>query len=171
MHLKVIGTLENKGPYEHLLKDLAAGKDVVYTYLGTEMGTSARDSLLAKEYSSALVTVLPSVYRDVYGHTSWSSELLGLVLLESMACGTPVICTQVGGMPELVKDGETGFVVPPNDPVSIREKITLLQSHPDLAREMGERGRELVRKDFTWDRTAERCIHAYARHHPANLVR
>lgn len=119
------------------------------------------DEDLAKEYSSSIVTVLPSVYTDYYGKFHPIPELLGLTLLESMACGTPVICTKVGGMPEIVADGETGFLVNPNDPMAIRDRIEYLISNPDEARKMGESGRRMVLESYTWDAVANRCLAAY----------
>ena len=56
----------------------------------------------------------------MYGHESKVPELLGQTLLEGMACGALAICTAVASMPEVVTDGETGFVVPPNDPAAMR---------------------------------------------------
>jgi glycosyltransferase involved in cell wall biosynthesis len=138
-----------------LLKRLAEGKRVRFI-------TDADDAQLVEEYSSALVTVLPSVYTDVYGEHRGAPELLGLTLLESMACGTPVIATNVGAMPEIVEDGATGFVVPPNDSQSLAEKIQWLAANPNAAREMGERGRTRVLEAFTWEAVARRCLDCYS---------
>jgi glycosyltransferase involved in cell wall biosynthesis len=121
----------------------------------------ASDEAIVRELSTATVLVLPSVYRDIYGKYYPQPELLGLALLEAMACETPVICTNVGGMPEIVINGLDGFVVPPNDPRALREKILFLLDNPDIAVEMGKRGREKVLQYFTWDKVAERCLSAY----------
>jgi len=88
-------------------------------------------------------------------------ELLGLVVLESMACGTPVIVTRVASLPELVEDGVTGFVVPPNDPGAIRDRLEYLSAHPEAVERMGRLARERVAREFTWDAVAERCLRAY----------
>jgi glycosyltransferase involved in cell wall biosynthesis len=80
-----------------------------------------------------------------------------------MACGTPVIVSDVASLPEVVEDCVTGFLVPPNDPVRIRERISLLRSDPGMAAEMGRRGRERVLERFTWDAVAQRCLAAYRR--------
>lgn len=122
---------------------------------------SVGEAELVERYRRALVTVLPSVYEDCYGRRTRIPELLGLAALESLACGTPAIVTDVASLPEIVRDGITGFVVPPNDPKAIRERIHYLAAHPERAREMGRCGREDVLARFTWDRVAARCEAAY----------
>jgi D-inositol-3-phosphate glycosyltransferase len=79
-----------------------------------------------------------------------------------MACGTPVICTKVGGMPEIVEDGITGFVVPPNDPAALREKLLWVRGHPLEAQAMGDAARRRVLEKFTWPAVARRCLTIYA---------
>jgi glycosyltransferase involved in cell wall biosynthesis len=151
--LEIIGRVYDDD-YFSLLQQLAAGKCVRFI-------TDASDEELVKSYRQALATVLPSVYVDVYGAQHPMPELLGLVLLESMACGTPVICTDVGGMPEFVVDGVTGFLVPPNDPAALRDRINYLVNNPDIALSMGQNGRQKVLEEFTWEAVARRCLAAY----------
>jgi glycosyltransferase involved in cell wall biosynthesis len=87
------------------------------------------------------VAVLPS-YR----------EALGLVILEAMALGRPVVATEVGGIPEMVEDGITGLLVPPHEPVPLAEAIVrLLRDHP-LADTLGRNGYRLVRDRFCVER-------------------
>jgi glycosyltransferase involved in cell wall biosynthesis len=81
--------------------------------------------------------------------------------MEAMACGAPVICTRVGGLPELVVDGVTGFLVPPNDPAALAARISQLLSQPELARTMGQASRRRIEERFTWDGVAQRCLEAY----------
>jgi glycosyltransferase involved in cell wall biosynthesis len=130
--------------YYQRLQRLAQGKDVTFT-------NRISDSDLVAHYQRATVAVAPSLH----------SELLGLVVLEAMACGTPVICTNVGGMPELVEDGVTGFVVEPGDERALRERIELMMGDTRQARRMGEAARARVSERFTWDLVAERCLEAY----------
>src|SRR5215217_4465925 len=75
-------------------------------------------------------TGLPSVYRDREGGETPVPELLGQTLLEGMACGTPAVCTRVASLPEVVDDGVTGIIVPPNDPVALGAAIRWLRHHP-----------------------------------------
>ncbi len=145
-------------PYDpRYLADLrrrAAGKRVVFRH-------DCDDDALVLAYQRALCVVLPSVYSDLYGGRTRVPELLGQTLLEAMACGTPAVCTAVASMPEVVADGVTGFVVPPNDPAALRERLCWLRDHPDAARQMGEAGRRRVLDVFTWPAVVRRCLDAY----------
>jgi glycosyltransferase involved in cell wall biosynthesis len=78
-----------------------------------------------------------------------------------MACGTPAVCTDVASMPEVVADGVTGFVVPPNDPGGLREKLRWLRAHPAEAVEMGKAARRRVLERFTWPAVVRRCLETY----------
>ena len=150
--LRIVGRPYDRD-YLGLLQTLARGKAV-------EFFTDASDEDLVREYSSALVTAVPSVDTDVYGNRT-SAELLSLVALESMACGTPVVATQCGALPEVVQDGVTGFLVPPGNANALWEKIRFLLDRPERASAMGSAGRERVLREFTWDRVVGRCLKAY----------
>ncbi len=151
--LTVVGNIYDED-YFALLKGKSRGKSVAFH-------TDVDDEELVERYRRSLVTVLPSVYENCYGNRTLVPELLGLAALESMACGTPVIVTQVASLPEIVEDGVTGFIVPPNDPGAIHERITYLLANPDLSVEMGKRGRREVLERFTWDKVVSRCLQAY----------
>jgi glycosyltransferase involved in cell wall biosynthesis len=116
------------------------------------------DDELVNEYRQATCIVLPSVYRD----SSGVPELLGQTLLEGMACGAPAICTNVASLPELVDDGITGFVVPPNDPGTLGARLSWVRDHPDEARAMGKAARQRILERFTWSQVVERCLDAYS---------
>jgi glycosyltransferase involved in cell wall biosynthesis len=119
------------------------------------------DADLVNAYQRALCVVLPSVYRTLYGVETRVPELLGQTLLEGMACGIPAICTDVASMPEVVEDGVTGFVVPPNNPAVLRERIVWLRDHPSETRQMGEAARRRVLDRFTWPAVVRRCLSIY----------
>lgn len=86
---------------------------------------------------------------DVLALTSAQPEPLGDVMLEAMAMSVPVIATNIGGPPEVVKDGVTGFLVPPSDPVALADKIELLMNDPKLAERLGQAGPARVRERFS----------------------
>jgi glycosyltransferase involved in cell wall biosynthesis len=140
--------------YPQLLGRLAQNQDVQF------MGTAA-DADLPGLFGSASVLAMPSVEHTCYGRSVRVSELLGLVALEAMACGTPVIASRVGGLPEVVVDGVTGFLVPPGDVNALRERLDQLLRDPALAQRLGANARELVLERFTWAKVAERCLSAY----------
>lgn len=136
------------------LKKMAEGKLVNFHH-------GCDDAALVEAYRSALCVVLPSVYRSMYGAETKVPELLGQTLLEGMACGAPAICTNVASMPEVVEDGVTGFIVPPNDPQALGARLKWLWEHPEDARRMGERSRERVLRMFTWPAVVQRCLQVY----------
>jgi glycosyltransferase involved in cell wall biosynthesis len=97
---------------------------------------------------------------DIYVHPSLA-ECLSLVILEAMACGKPVVATNVGGTPYEVIDGKTGFLVKPGDARELSEKIKILTSDPELMKFMGKNGRERVRRNFTWESAGEKTLNLY----------
>ena len=137
------------------LRALAAGKRVRFVH-------DATDAQVIELYRRARVVVLPSVYRDRYGHESRVPELLGQTLMEAMSCGTPAICTDVASMPEVVADGVTGRVVAPEDVTALGAAVQWMRDHPAEAGQMGARGRERVLERFTWGAVVDRCLQAYA---------
>lgn len=84
--------------------------------------------------------------------TSKDNEGLPNAVLESMAACRPVVATAVGGTPEIIEDGVSGFLVPPGDPMRIAERVGRLLKDPSLARKVGERGRQKVEREFTLER-------------------
>jgi glycosyltransferase involved in cell wall biosynthesis len=141
--------------YPRLLRQLAQGRDVHFVGAVSDVDLSAL-------YRSATVLAVPSVERTCYGRSIRVSELLGLVALEAMASGTPVVASRVGGLAEVVEDGVTGFLVPPEDTRALRERLAELLRDATLARRLGNNARELVVERFTWAKVAERCLAAYA---------
>lgn len=140
--------------YPKLLQRLAEGHSVRFVH-----GVS--DDELPSLYRRAQVFVLPSVHRTCYGKQIAISELLGLSVLEAMASGTPVVCSRVGGLREIVRDGETGFLVEPGNVDELRDRVATLLADPELAARMGRAARESVVEQFTWAACADRCLAAY----------
>jgi len=152
--LLLIGPRADERYYRDLCA-LAVGKQVSFHH-------DCSDRELVDAYRRALCVVLPSVYRNLYGQTSRVPELLGQTLLEGMACGRPAICTAVASLPEIVEDGVSGFVVPPDDAAALRRRILWLREHPADARAMGRAGRQRVLEKFHWPAVVKRCLEIYA---------
>jgi starch synthase len=115
----------------------------------------SRDDLI-HIHSQATVFVCPSIY-----------EPFGLVILEAMACETPVVASRVGGIPEIVVDGETGYLVD-FDPADLEGfvsalagRIDTLLSDTDLAARLGKAGRERVLTHFGWPAIATQTVKLY----------
>jgi glycosyltransferase involved in cell wall biosynthesis len=142
--------------YRAFLDKVSIGRNVQFA--GPLMGDD-----LVRAYNTASVSVAPSVEVDMYGKTYPKSEILGLVLLEAMACGTPVVASRIGGMMELVVDGETGIGVPPGDTEAVGEAVERILDDDDLARRMGRAGHARVMDRFTWAAVAKRCLSVYRR--------
>jgi glycosyltransferase involved in cell wall biosynthesis len=124
-----------------------------------EFFNNISDSSLAKLYNQASITVYAPI-----------REPFGLVPLESMASGTPVVAVREGGMQETILDGETGFLVE-RDPVAFADAIQKLLDDSALAKRMGERGRQHVLENWTWDQATARLegyLHTAAKLKAAN---
>jgi len=148
---------------------LAEVKALVAELQTTREGVVWIDEVLPRTDLRALLThattfVCPSVY-----------EPLGIVNLEAMACGAPVVGSATGGIPEVIDDGVTGFLVPidqvqdgtgtPTDPdryvADLADALTRMVADPEAARRMGEAGRERARQRFDWGRIADQTREVY----------
>jgi glycosyltransferase involved in cell wall biosynthesis len=89
-------------------------------------------------------------------------EGFGVACLEAMAHGRPVVATSVGGLLDLVVDGETGIVVPPRDPAALRSALERLLADPQLRRKLGAAGRDRARTHFSWETVTDATLAAYA---------
>jgi len=92
---------------------------------------------------------------------SSTTEGISLTLLEAMACEVPVVATDVGGNPEVVIHGVTGFLVPPKNPEALAESLMVLYKKPDLRAKMGKSGRERVLKIYSLSQTANQYTQLY----------
>ncbi len=154
MPLDIVGPTNGTGSIE-TLASMASGKSVRFHH-------NFDDPMLIDAYRRALCLVLPSVYQSPGGEHTNVPELLGQTLLEAMACGTPVVCTRVASLPEVVEDGKTGFIVEPADREGMRARLQWLALHPTEAAEMGAEGRRAVLERFQWPQVVQRCLDAYA---------
>jgi len=105
--------------------------------------------MLPYYYSASEIVVMPSHY-----------ESFGMVALEAMACGTPVVASQVGGLAFLVRDGETGFVVPGNDVQMLAKRIIELIKDKELRNKLGSKSAEYA-KLYAWEIISEKIIEVY----------
>jgi glycosyltransferase involved in cell wall biosynthesis len=110
-------------------------------------------NFLVKFYSRADVFVAPSVW----------DEPLGLVILEAMACETPVVVTRKGGIPLAVKDGKNGLFIRPRNANDIAEKVNYLLDNDEKRFKMGQKAREIAVEKFSWKIIAQRFIDKYER--------
>lgn len=113
------------------------------------LGKRAQDTL-PYYYSAAEVLIMPSHY-----------ESFGMVALEAMACGTPVVASQVGGLAFLVQDGLTGYVVPDGDPQALSERLRLLLMDSELRQRMGMQAAAYARQ-YAWENIVERLLGVYS---------
>lgn len=112
------------------------------------LGKQDQDSL-PYYYSASEMVVMPSHY-----------ESFGMVALESMACGTPVIASQVGGLVHLVEDGETGYHVPVEDPLALSKRIQGLLEDKALRYRMGHNAFAFAKK-YSWENISDRMVTLY----------
>jgi glycosyltransferase involved in cell wall biosynthesis len=90
-------------------------------------------------------------------------EPFGIVAVEGMACELPVVATRVGGIPEVIQDGVTGFLVPSRSPDDLAERVALLLFNPELRRRMGKMGRARAESMFSDETHARRISDLYSR--------
>ena len=99
---------------------------------------------------------------DVFVTTPWY-EPFGITPIEAMACGTPVIGSAVGGIKSTVIDCETGYLVPPDDPPTLADRLAWLAQHPQTAQRFGWAGMRRAYRDFTWREIGARIARIYER--------
>ncbi len=128
------------------LKNLTAqlGLDSMVTFLGPQP-----QGLLPYFYSAAKVCVLPSLY-----------ESFGMVALEAMACGSPVIASRVGGLNNTIRHGKTGFLIPEGNAAALAEKIDLFLQDDSLRNRMGRNGVQHAKK-YSWENIADQITSLY----------
>ncbi len=151
VHLVVIGGDPEAAPeymstemarIQKMCDDLTVGKMVAF------LGKRSQDTL-PYYYSAAQVVVMPSHY-----------ESFGMVALEAMACGTPVIASEVGGLAFLVQDGVTGYHVPDGDDDALCEKLEALLGNTELRQTLGRNAAEYAQK-YAWDKIAARIVEIF----------
>ena len=112
------------------------------------LGKRGQDTL-PYYYSAADVLIMPSHY-----------ESFGMVALEAMACGTPVVASQVGGLAFLVQDGQTGFAVPNGDAAALSDRLTRLLTDPALREKLGRQAAAYA-VQYSWENIVSRLLEVY----------
>lgn len=121
------------------------------------LGNQSQDDI-ARYAAAADVIVVPSI-RDDAGNVDGLPNLA----LEALASSTPVVATVAGGLPQAITDGENGLLVPERDTAALAAAIGRLIGSPETARNLGVRARSRVEREYSWTRTAEMMVAAYAR--------
>jgi len=142
--LRIIG----KGPLELYLKDLSNSLDLSHNVI-FEGYVSYED--LVKFYNQATIFCSPFL-----------GEGLGVVTLEAMACGKPVIATKTEGTTQVICHGKEGFLVDPANPKSIADSLLTLLHNPDLVTIMGTKARETCLKKYSWSVVAKKYSEIYS---------
>jgi D-inositol-3-phosphate glycosyltransferase len=127
---------------KHLCHELGLDDMIVF------LGKRSQDTL-PYYYSAAEAVIVPSHY-----------ESFGMVALEAMACGTPVVASQVGGLAFLVQDGVTGFVVPDGDPLVLADRLSRLILEPGLSQKLGDQA-AICAQDYAWPKITARILSIY----------
>jgi len=148
VELIIIGEGPKRFELEKLANELSISSNTHF------YGNINREKLY-QSYKSADVLVLPSTIVD--GQT----EGLGVVLLEAMASGTPVIGSNTGGIPDIIEDGVNGLLVTPGDPQALADAIIRILENPDLADRFRKAGLETVRERFSWDVITDQFVEVY----------
>lgn len=149
VRLTVVGEGEREASLRAAARDVGVADRVEFT------GFLSREEL-SRRYASCDIFVLPAVV-DRKGDT----EGLGVVLLEALRHERPVVASRAGGIPDIVEDGRTGWLVPPGDPAALARRILYLAARPDDARRVARQGREIVEERFGWERILEGLSAAY----------
>jgi glycosyltransferase involved in cell wall biosynthesis len=147
--LIIVGEGPNRDSLERLVQDIGLPDSV-------QLYGRASDDDLKKLYDSAAVFVLPS--RHFQGMVM---EGLGVVLLEAMSHGVPVIGSNVGGIPDIIIDGETGYLVPEQNSDILAEKIVQILTNTDLQEKFRRNGLIRVRDSFSWESVSKKFSEVY----------
>lgn len=151
VHVHIVGDGPERGRLEARASQLDLRAHVYFH-------GAVSDEALAKRFAECDVFVLPAVV-DGKGDT----EGLGVVLLEALQSGVPVIASAAGGITDIVKHEETGLLVPPGDAEALALAIRRLQEDPALASRLTERGQRHVEREFSWPAIVDRLVGIYYR--------
>ena len=141
----IAGEGKHRADYTQLSQSMGLQNHVIWT-------GRLQDPLVDGVYSAA----------DVVCQLSRWEEAFGFVIAEAMACGAPVVATRVGGIPEVVEDGETGLLVEPGDILHAAKAISTLLASPSLRYRMGDNARRSVQEKFNLSKNVAQLVNLYA---------
>ena len=141
--LLIVGDGSKKAELQEMAKKLNLDNSVVFT--------GAKKHEEVPQYLSKM---------DVYCALS-RAESFGVAVLEASASGRPVVVSRVGGLPEVVEQGETGYIIDEESPQQLADKLMELAKNPDLLRKMGQRGRQWVETQYNWQDNVEQMENLY----------
>jgi glycosyltransferase involved in cell wall biosynthesis len=144
VHFVLVGDGASREEFANLAMKLGIAEHLTWTGL-------VQDPLGEGVYAAADVVCQVSRWEEVFGFT----------IAEAMACGRPVVATQVGGIPELVQDGQTGFLVPRGAPDQIANRILALTNDADLRSRFGQAGRNVAAKLFDLEQNVSQLLGLY----------
>jgi glycosyltransferase involved in cell wall biosynthesis len=157
--LEALGRLQ--GSYQFSVVVCGEGKELSsLVKLAAQLGIGRRVKFVGRVPRAEIPKYFGAA--DLFVHGSLI-EASGNALLEAMAAGLPVVCTDAGGPAEYVADGIAGFVVPVARPDKMAEKIRLLLDDPELRRVIGAQARQRAEIEFGYDRMIRQTIDAYRR--------
>jgi len=148
------------------------GRSIRFTFLGSGPDRERLNARCRERVSADLVRiadcgleVMPTLAAADIGvlltDPRYHAEGLSNSIMEYMACGLPVVCTDSGGNREIVVDGRTGLLVPPRDPAAVVDALRILLCKPETARRLGDAGRERIREEFSTRKMVEATISVY----------
>ncbi|MFE8072892.1 glycosyltransferase family 4 protein [Marinobacteraceae bacterium S3BR75-40.1] len=144
LHLVVAGAGSDREAFEKIVGEGGvAGR--------THMLGGVANAEMPELYRGCDVSVLPSLL-----------EATSIAGLEAMACGLPLIGTNVGGIPAILRNGDNGLLVEPRSPQQLADALGTLISDPERCRQMGQRSRERAVEEFSWNSIAQKTLEAYA---------
>ena len=128
--------------------------------LGRSLGISNLIKFIGKVDNSKVASYLQTMDIFVVPSIS-SSETFGVAVIEASSCAIPVIASDIGGLSEVVVDGETGYLIPPRNEEAIAEKIIKLIEEPELRKNLGANGRKFVLDNYDWNLCAKKMEEVY----------
>lgn len=137
-----------KGPMEEELKKYCKVNKLENVKF---LGFLSQEQLM-EEYSNCIATIVPSI----------CFEIFGLIVIETMAFGKPVIVSDIGALPEIIKNNETGLIFKPENPKDLKEKILTYWKNKDLAIKHGKNAHKIANELYTEDKYYEKLINLYS---------